>query len=211
MRITVFGATGGSGGHFVRQALDDGHEIVAVVRDPSRFTPPPGTPCRVVVAQLADPVAVAAAVKGSDAVVSALGPRPGDKAGICSAGVSAIIRAMDETGVRRLIVLSASGAFVDDGDNAVTRWLAKPLLGLVLRDAFRDVRVMEGQVRASGLDWTIMRPPRLSNREHTGRYRTAVDRNVRGGLGLSRADVADAIRQALRDPATIGHSIAMAY
>lgn len=65
--------------------------------------------------------------------------------------------------------------------------------------ATADKRRMEDVVRASGLDWTIVRPPRLTDGPRTGTYRTATDRNVRGGLRLSRADLADYVLRCLTD------------
>jgi uncharacterized protein YbjT (DUF2867 family) len=71
--------------------------------------------------------------------------------------------------------------------------------------------MMEDVLRASGLDWTSVRPPYLTNGPSTGRYRTARERNVRRGLRLSRADAAHFMLQALAQPSTIGHAIAVAY
>ncbi len=69
---------------------------------------------------------------------------------------------------------------------------------------------MEDVLRASGLDWTAVRPPRLTNGRLTGNYRTALERNLPGGLVISRADVAHAMLAALRQPETIGHAIGVA-
>ncbi len=210
MRITVFGATGGIGTEFVRQALGGGHEVLAVVRDPARLAVPPEARLTVFKAELATPDDVVPAVEATDAVVSALGPRPGDRAGILATGARVQLAAMAQTGVRRLVVVSAAGAFVEPGDGAVTRFVAKPLLGRLLRDAFTDVRAMEAEVRASGVDWTIVRPPMLRDRPGTGRYRQEMDRSVRGGRRIARADVATALLRTVADDATIGHMISIA-
>jgi putative NADH-flavin reductase len=212
MRISVFGASGGIGTEVVRQSLAAGDEVIAVVRSAVSLAVEPSDRLTVLRAQVTDPQAIVPAVETADSVVSALGPRRGDGAGICSQGVASVIRAMGKVGVQRLVVVSAGGAFIDDGDGLFTRNLVKPwILQPLFREGFADLRVMERAVRASGLEWTIVRPPRLLDRPQTGRYRTAVDRNVRGGYQISRADVADGIRRALIDPTTIGHSIALAY
>jgi putative NADH-flavin reductase len=70
---------------------------------------------------------------------------------------------------------------------------------------------MEDLLRASDLDWTIFRPPRLTNKPVTGRYRTALGRNLRGGALISRADVAHAMLAAVGQPATIGREVGIAY
>ncbi|MBX6383608.1 MAG: SDR family oxidoreductase [Microbispora sp.] len=229
MKLTVFGATGGTGTQVVAQALDAGHEVVAVVRDPSRLVIPgaagrggPAAPdtasLAVVQADVMDPDAITPALEGADAAVSALGPRraqAGREGGrdraitVCSDGIRSIIRAMDKTGVRRLVAVSANGAFVADGDGLVARLVGKPILQRLLRDAFADVRQMEDEIRASETDWTIIRPPRLTNGPRRGRYRTAVDGHA--GTRISRADLADAILTALATPSTVNHFLGVGY
>jgi putative NADH-flavin reductase len=209
MKITVFGATGGIGSQVVRQALDAGHQVVAVARASSRPAVPGRPGLRVVRADVMDPDAIVPAVEGTDAVVSALGPRPGGPADVCSRGVRSILRAMDKAGARRLVVVSASGFFIDAGEPWVNRVIAKPILRRILREGAADIHRMEQEVRASATGWTLMRPPRLTNAPGRGRYRTAIDRNV--GMRIARADVADAILHALGNPATIGHTVGVGY
>ncbi|MFI5936511.1 NAD(P)-dependent oxidoreductase [Actinoplanes sp. NPDC051494] len=156
-----------------------------------------------------DAAAIEAAVRGADVVVSALGHRPGVDDPICAPGAQAIIMAMRSTGVRRLVVVTASGHVTDPNDDLATRAI-KPILRRFLRASFEDFAATETLVRASGLDWTIMRPPRLTNGGRKG-HRTEIDRTVRRGMTLSRADLADAILTAARNPATIHHAIAVAY
>ena len=212
MRISVFGASGGIGTEVVRQSLTAGDAVTAVVRRTAGLAVEPSDRLTVIRAPVTDSEAIAAAVEATDAVVSALGPRRSDGAGICSKGTASVIRAMWTAGTQRLIVVSAAGAFIDEEDGFFTRTILKPLIvQRLFRDGFADLRVMEKEVRTSGLAWTIVRPTRLLNRPHTGQFRTAVDRNVRGGYQIARADVADAIRRALKDPATIDHTLGLAY
>lgn len=205
MKLTVFGATGGIGTQVVAQALDAGHEVVAVVRASSQLAVPARAGLRVVRADVMDPDAIGPAIEGADAVVSALGPRKGGPPNVCGNGTQSILRAMDKTGVRRLVVVSASGFFIEKGESVVNRYIAKPILQRILREGAADTRRMEQEVRASATDWTLMRPPRLTNAPGRRRYRTALDRSV--GMSIARADVADAILNALGDPATIGHAV----
>ncbi|MEU5031857.1 NAD(P)-dependent oxidoreductase [Streptomyces milbemycinicus] len=210
MRITVFGATGGTGQHLVNQALETGHHITAVVRNPARLQQADHPRLAVVKADLQHLEAITEAVKGQDAVVSTLGPRGKDDITVCSDGARAIITAMRATDSRRLIVVTASGHIVDEGDGPFTRGMVKPMLRRFLRDGFADFARTDQAVKASGLDWTIMRPPRLTDGRRRA-YRTATDRNVRGGITIARADLADAILTAAADPATAGHTIALGY
>lgn len=198
MRITVFGATGGTGRHVVQQALDAGHEVVAVVRDPARLATPPREGLTVRTAQLDDRAAVLRAVADADAVVDALGARTSGPTTFRADAARVITAAMRDAGVRRLVAVSASGAH-RDGDAWPIRVVVKPLLGLVLRHQFADMLAMEEVVRGSGLDWTIVLPPRLTDRPATGRIARRVGGNVRGSYSMTRADLATAVLQAVTD------------
>jgi putative NADH-flavin reductase len=140
MRITIFGAAGGTGTRLLDLACAAGHEVTAVVRDPARLT-------------------------GDDP---------------------------------HLTVVTANVRVV------------KPILRGLLRHPWADMRRMEDIVRDSDLDWTIMRPPMLTDGRGTGSYRTAVDRNVRGGIRVSRADLADGILRCLADPGSIHTAVSIA-
>lgn len=209
MRITVFGASGRTGTQAVRQALDAGHHVVAVVRDPSRLQVPARPELRVVRADVMDPEAIRPAIENANAVVSALGPHGLGPTTVLSDGVRSILQAMDKTGVRRLITVSANGAYPGDEDGPFTRLLVRPLLQRILRNNFADTRRMDDEIRASSTDWTIMRPPQLTKGPRSGRYRTASGRHI--GRRISRADLADAILNAVADPATFGHSLGVGY
>jgi putative NADH-flavin reductase len=99
--------------------------------------------------------------------------------------------------VRRLICVSASG--LDPGPGPL-RWLARQVLWLMFKDAYTDMARMEAAVKASNLDWTIVRPPRLTNGPHTGQYHVAVNKHLTRGWSISRADLADYIVTHLEDP-----------
>ncbi|GAA4664268.1 NAD(P)-binding oxidoreductase [Amycolatopsis dongchuanensis] len=206
MKLTVFGASGGTGREVVRQALARGHHVTAVVRDPARL----GEPVQdVVVADVFDPAALVAAVGGSDAVVSALGPRGRGPSRICRDGAAAIITAMRQAEVRRLLVVSNSGMH-REGDGWFTRLAVKPILIRMLREEYEDMRVMEERVVASGLDWTIVRPPRLTDGPHTGVIASSVGRNVRGSFTISRADLADYLLRLAEDGSHRGAAVSVA-
>ena len=227
MRLTVFGASGGTGRRLVEQALAAGHEVTAVVRDPARLVIAdqpalvPGAGAReggagrllVRTADVFDQDEVEAALAGADAVVSALGLRSrSDTSKVMSAGTGTILAAMARAGVARFVVVSAAPVGTDDhGTTALYRLVAAPLLRALLRDAYADMAAMEAAVRASGLDWTIMRPPRLTDGPRRGGYRQARDANLRGCYRISRADLADAILASLADPGTIRTTVAVGY
>lgn len=209
MKLVIFGATGGTGARVVQQACAAGHHVTAVVRNTAALEARPNL--TVLRADLMDPPAIGPAVAGRDAVISAVGSREGRApTTVCADSASAIITAMRAHGTRRLVVVSNSGMHVDGADGPVTRFVVKPILGRVLRHAFADMRRMEELVCASGLDWTIVRPPMLTDGPRTDRYRTATNHNVRGGNRVSRADLADLLLRCLADERTIQASIAIA-
>lgn len=208
MRITVFGATGGTGREVVRQAAEAGHQVTAVVRDPARLGPIPAG-VTVVRADVMDPASIQPALADADAVVSALGPRGRGPTTVCSAGTASITTAMAAAGVRRLFVVSASGIVVDDADDLLTRAVVKPLLNRLLANGWADLRRMEEVVRGTDLDWTLVRPSRLVDAPR-GEYRARVGGNLRRGYNSSRADVADWIVTHLADPAAVRDVVAVA-
>ncbi|WP_329386975.1 NAD(P)H-binding protein [Streptomyces sp. NBC_01351] len=215
MKITVFGATGGVGQEVVRQALDAGHEVTAVVRDPARLPLPAHERLRVAtVADVTDEEALLPVVSGQDAVVSALGPvsnKQAKETPIAGPALGAITSAMDRAGVRRLSAVSAAPVGrLPDGEGVFTRAVVYPLLRRLLRDVYADLADMEAAMGASGTQWTVIRPPMLQDKPHTGTYRRAIDANVRGGRVIPRADVADALLTSLTDPATAGRAVGVA-
>ncbi|MFG2039658.1 NAD(P)-dependent oxidoreductase [Dactylosporangium sp. NPDC048998] len=215
MKLTVFGATGGIGTQLIREGLARGHAMTAVARRPVDLG------CDVVVAGLDDAEALAEAVAGRDAVLSALGMRLPEmrarrkqdanaRSTVQADGARAQAAAMLATGVRRIVSVDAAGRVADEGDGAITRTLVKPLLQRLLREGFEDLAEAEKILRASTLDWTLIAPPRLTDGPHRP-YRTVMDVNVRGGRTLSRTDVADAMLHALEEPTWIHRRINVAY
>jgi putative NADH-flavin reductase len=212
VRLTIFGASGATGRQVVEQALGAGHTVTAVVRDPARL-PIRHQRLQLITADVLDPAAIAPAVAGADAVISALGPHPPrNRSSIMSAATTSILDAMRTTGTSRLVVISAAPAATDDhGTTLPYRLLGGPLLRRLLGGLYADMAVMEETVRRSGTDWTIMRPPWLTGGPRTGTYRQARDANLRGGARISRADLADAILASLHDPDAVKATIAVAY
>ncbi|MFF2195633.1 NAD(P)-dependent oxidoreductase [Streptomyces sp. NPDC058157] len=216
MKITVFGATGGVGREVVRQALAAGHEVTAVVRDPARLDAPAQERLRVaVVKDLTDESALLPVLAGQDAVVSALGSASNKQARLAPVtgpALRAVVAAMRRAGVERLMAVSAAPLAPDaKGDGLLVRKVGYPLLRWALRDLYADLAVMESVIaEASGLRWTVVRPPRLLNRLGTGYYRRTLDGNVPGGRVIARADVATALLDILSDPASEGHAVGVA-
>ena len=221
MKLTIVAATGGIGRQLLEQAIAAGHDVTAVARNPQNLTP---APARAVAADLAsaDPAAIQPAVAGADAVLSALGPRTKADAGVAARGTKVITEAMRASGVRRIIVVSAAPIGTipspgrphpprhDPGDGFIIRYLADPIVKRALREHYADLARMEDVLRASDLDWTAVRPPRLTGKPVTGRYRTAYGQNIRRGVFVSRADVAHYMLSALDQPETFHRTVGIA-
>ncbi|NYJ08239.1 NAD(P)-dependent oxidoreductase [Petropleomorpha daqingensis] len=220
MKLTVVAATGRIGTLVTEQALAAGHDVTAVARNPAALS----TRTRVVPADLLrdGPDVLVPALAGADAVVSCLGRRTAADAGVTPRGTQAIVEAMQVAGVRRVVAISAAPIGTvpspgrpapprhDPGDGLLMRTVLSPLVKTVFRAYYAELAVMEDVLRESGTDWTVVRPPRLTNGPLTGTYRTAVDRNVRRGPTVSRADVAHLVLRVLEQPATVHRTIGLA-
>jgi putative NADH-flavin reductase len=210
MKLTIFGATGGTGSCLAEQALAAGHQVTAVVRDPGRLQVPASPLLHAVKADVLDPDSIAPLLAGADAVLTAIGPRGTGPTTISHDSVASIITAMQKAGSRRLIMVSGS-IVADEGESPYMRYLIKPVVrDTFLRHVCADMRNAEDSVRASDLDWTIMRPPGLNNKPPKGKYRTAIDSNLPHGFTVSRADLAACMLALIDDSATVRKYIAIA-
>jgi putative NADH-flavin reductase len=191
MNILVLGATGPLGRHIVEQALSDGHHVTALVREPGRLPAQQGL--SEAVGDVLDPEAVAAAVGGHDAVISALGhSRPSPHGRDLHPAVPHLIDAMRAAGVSRLVWVSSHSIGDSHGHSGLLFERLVVPIGR-LRAEFADKERQEALVAASDLDWTIVRPARLTNTPATGRVRAAPRLRLSIRDSISRADVAQFI------------------
>lgn len=199
MKLAIFGATGGTGRLLVEQALAAGHEVIAFARTPSKLT---AQHERLVIIQgdLTDAAAIERALCRMEAVISALGPRGNDASRPITRGTLNILAAMKKHGVRRL-VLSSTPSARDPNDVPDLRFkLAVGLVRLVLRSAYEDIVSTAQAVRASDVDWTIVRASMLSDAPRTGAVRVGyVGRAV--GMRISRSDLAEFMLKQVLDTA----------
>jgi len=207
MKLVVFGATGGIGAQVVEQALVVGHEVTAVARRPEAITLRHDC-LKVVQGDVLDAASVRRAVMGREVVVSAVGARDLAPTTVYSVGVANIMQAMEAGHVRRLFCVSASGL---DPKPLWQRLIAKPMLWLILKNMYTDLVRMETEVEASRLDWTILRPPQLTDGARTGHYQAVVNDRLSRILKISRADVADYIVTHLNDESTYRGLVELAY
>jgi putative NADH-flavin reductase len=203
MKLVVLGATGGTGLEIVKQAIERGHSVTALVRSPDRLA---DFRDRITIRQgdLLDRGELEKAIIGHDAVVSGFGPRvPVAKAdaNLLQRFAAALTGAMPRTAVRRVVVESVAFLFKDS--------IVPPtyILGrLLFQGIVADSSAMEEVFEKSGLDWTMVRPPQLTDKPYTGKYRVRQGHLPRFGFTISRADVAEFMIKAAEDPSTI-HTI----
>jgi putative NADH-flavin reductase len=212
MKIVVFGATGGTGGQVVEQAVAGGHEVVAYARLPEKITMS-HPQLAVVAGDVLDVEAVGKAVTaGVSAVVSALGTRNRGPTTVYSDGVANILRAMNEHGVRRIVTISSGGVDPDGaGIPMAQRLVTKFVVKKIFANTFNDMLRMEDELRHSGLDWTALRAPMLNDGSLTKTYRMAVGRHVDKPTKISRADLAHCILTHLSDVATYQNVVEASY
>lgn len=195
MRIALFGATGGTGQQIIRLALEAGHEIRALVRDPAKLKTQ-SEQLTMIQGDVLSQDKVAETLLGTDAVLCSLGNTANNPEKIVSRGTELIIQTMQMgTRPRRIIVITSLG--VGDSQNQVPfafRLLAKT----ILRSAMQDKEEQEQVVKTSGLEWIIVRPGGLTDKPATGQYRFGLDREIIAGQ-VSRADVAAFVLRQLTD------------
>ncbi|MCX6465360.1 MAG: NAD(P)H-binding protein [Pseudonocardiales bacterium] len=186
MEITVLGATGRTGRLVVAEALRRGHGVTALVRDPATAALPP----EVVVhgGDVRDAGALAKAVAGAGAVVSALGPRAGD-ATLHRDVAAVLVGVLRDAGVRRFVGVSGAGIAVPGDAKSARDRLISAIVRRFGGAAVADKAEEHAIWAASGTDWTLVRPPRLSDAEATGRVEHHAHRSPRA-TAIGRADLA---------------------
>lgn len=187
MKIAVFGGTGETGQEIVAQSLAKGYHVSVLVRDPGRLSDQIADQLYVTVGDVLDFEKVEKTVWKADAVVVSLGTRPDTPENIVSEGTKNIIQAMQEQGVKRLVVVTSLG--VGDSKNQVP-FAFKMIMKTALRKVMADKERQENLVRESDLDWVIVRPGGLTDGPRKGEYTFGIEPSIVAG-SISRADLAE--------------------
>jgi len=209
MKLVVFGATGGTGRELVRQALGQGHTVTAYVRSADRLGELEHENLKAAEGDVLDAAAVQSAIAGQEAVLCVIGAGA-RRTTLREDGTRNIIKAMEATDVRRLIVQSSLG--VGDSRANLPFFTKHVIVSIFLRHAFADHERQEAAVRQSSLDWTIVRPPYLTDGPHTGIYRHGFPTTERGiESKIARADVADFMLRQLTDDRYLRQAVGLSY
>ena len=209
MKLLVFGSTGGTGRELAKQALEQGHEVTAYARNPAKLGDIRHASLRVIRGDVLDRVAVESAVPGHDAVLSAIGAGA-ERTTLRENGTRNIVEAMEKSGVQRFISQSSLG--VGDSRANLPLFTKYVIVSIFLQHAFADHERQEEVIRRSKLNWTIVRPPHLTNGPRTGAYRHGFptsDTQIKGKI--SRADVADFMLKQLADDTYLHRTPGVSY
>ncbi|KAL3846626.1 hypothetical protein ACJMK2_017600 [Sinanodonta woodiana] len=194
MKFAVLGATGPTGQEFVKEALDNGHSVTALVRSPEKLT----TNCdrlKVVKVDIFKEEDLVEHFKDSDAVISCLGCRPSflglSPITFYTDSIKPIAEALRKANRSRLICMTAACTKSVPGNPFIIEWVLKPLF---LGKTLKSMSEMEDYLdtKCSDLDYTVVKPPALKNAESTGALvKTSEGQYVAEGTGqITRRDVA---------------------
>lgn len=209
MKILVFGASGGTGRELLKQALDNGIEVTAFVRDATKVADIHNPNLEVVSGNVLNMEDVGPAVAGHDAVLYTIGAGP-KRTTIREQGTRNVIEAMLAANVKRLVCLSSFG--VGDSRSDLSLFTRYIVVGMFLRHAFADHERQEAVVKNCALDWTLIRPPHLKDGEHTRIYQHGLKLaygDIKGWI--SRGDLADFMLKQLEDDRYIRQAPRVSY
>jgi putative NADH-flavin reductase len=204
--VLIIGGTGRTGLRLVEESLARGHVVTALVRRPEALG---AFRERVTVVQgdVLDPAAVSRAMTGVEAVLCALGPHRDSPSTLSSQGTRHLLSAMEAQGVRRLVCIT--GAMIGHPEKRLG-WLYR-LMRHAFRDTLQDRQFQEQLILGSKLDWTLVRPPRLSNGPARDIWRAGEDVRIGTMAHIGRADLARFMVQQLGDPSFIRRAVTVAY
>lgn len=189
MKVALFGATGKTGPYLIREGLERGFEVTVFARTSTSFENPD---VRIIRGELTDMNCLQAAIRGSDAVLSGLGPAkmPHPKGLPITRATEAIISAMKREHVKRLIAVS-TGTAVDPGDGFDLKiGLPASLIKLAVPSVYHDIVELAKAIRACDLDWTMVRAGFLKDRPGSERLNVGLYGHSKHSLTLNRGDLA---------------------
>jgi putative NADH-flavin reductase len=201
LRIAVLGASGATGGLVSAAGLARGHRIVALTRRAGTVAPAAGL-SEAVWPDVSDGGALRDALTGVDVVISALGGAPTGPTSVCTDAIRSVVPAMAAAGVSRLIVVSAHGVLESHDGSLYVRaaWAG-------VGEKLKDKETMEPLITESALDWTIVRPPALTNSRASGKYRVGGRLPIRLWHSVGRADLAAFLIGEAEDGANVRRTV----
>ncbi len=212
--LLVIGGNGGIGRQCIEQGLLAGYRVTAVLRTPSKLTLS-HPDLDIVQGDVTKPATILKHLAHKNAIISAIGT--GGSFGndhpttLYSQGAATILAEMKKTTARRVFFISSSAIEVNPLNSWFVRIVTQYVVARLLKHMFNDLRTLEAVVKTSDLDWTIIRPPRLTNEASRGQYRYAINEFLPHCLTIARADVAHFIVNHLTDSTTFRTTLEIAY
>ena len=208
MKIVVFGASGHIGQLVVNRALENGHKVTAFVRNPTSLSIKDKN-FSLCIGDITNYAQVAEAIKGNDAVISTVGNSTRSVVfkshSIISEGVKNIVKAMKEQKVNRLLFISSFGL------NENIFLPQKIFIRTILKNIFADMPQQEKSISQSGLDYTIVRPARLTDETTVGEYKAAEELYIGPFSHISRSAVADFLIKELETKKFFNKIVTLSY
>lgn len=213
-RVLVIGGSGGIGKQCIRVALDRGCYVTAILRTPSKLTIQHPN-LNIVQGDVNSPAQIIPYLKNKDVVISAVGASGGllaDKPTTLYSDIAKLILSkLDNVANTHIFLISASGVELSPVLPFYVRFFARYVLQKLLRHMYSDLLKMESLVKQSSANYTIIRPPQLTDGEATENYRVAINQFLRNGLKISRADVAHFIINHIDDSAISRATVEIGY
>lgn len=214
LNLLILGANGGIGRQATELALHSNHRVTAILRNPSKL-PLSHPNLTLIQGDILHPETYLTHLENKDAVISAIGVSGGmfgDKpTTLYSHGNATLLQAMQQTNTTRVYFISATAIEISPVLPWYARFAARYIVQRLLKHMYADLRTMEEEIKKSRLDWTIIRPPRLTNKPITGHYRFAINSFLKNCLEISRADLAHFMLNNVTNEATYRSIIEIAY
>lgn len=208
MKVLVIGAAGKTGRLVVDRALAAGYSVKALVHDTAALADKPlGDGVQIVQGDVHDLNTVAGAMTHCDAVIDTLGgKKPFLKTDLESSAARVVLKAMQQTGTKRLVVISVLGA--GDSGAQAPFWYEHIMLPTFLHGALPDKNAMEAEVKQSGVEWVLVRPPLLTDKAATGAIRVFREHDV--AHTITRADLAQFLVDQVESNLFVGSAVVIA-
>lgn len=202
MKISVLGATGATGLEVLKMLLDQGHDVIAYVRNPDKITMTHDK-LTVVKGDIFDRPFMTKTLEGSDAVISCLGSSTTAKSDELTLMAASVVKVLQDSHIPKVVYMSTAG--IEDEFRGVMKWF----IGMILGNVIEDHKTAAKQYKKSGITYTIARPMQLKNGKPTLRYHIAEEGLPKSKRPISRANVADFLIKAATTNSFDNKSIAL--
>ncbi|MCH8552272.1 MAG: SDR family oxidoreductase [Natronospirillum sp.] len=213
MKITVFGATGQTGQHVLQAALDKGYEVTALVRNPDKVDAAlriqHAKQLKLVQGDILDGEAVSKALTGSEGFIFAVGPVKGSPPDLPERAAQTVLAAAKQVGVSRFVWLLGAGVVDSRDEPDKIRKVMQALMRVFAKSLLESSQKAYDQIIQSGMDYTVVRPPVLSNKATQGSL-TASYKPPKPSA-ISRADLGEFMVNALTEEQWRAESPMVAY